>query len=79
MGKIKGWKKIEDTKFRLRYGNGELRKIPYTRGLHSENWITLVDKTVFHSGKKRQGDRDFKTKTDARNYMIAFMKSHPRG
>ena len=79
MGKIKNWDKVEHSSSRIRYGNGQKKHIQSTKGMHHENWITIIDKTVFHSGVKRQGQKDFKTKKEAFSYAMNFMKRNPNG
>ena len=79
MPKIAGWKKIEDNKTRLRYGSGKERSIMGHRGKFPENWITLIDNEVYHSGIKKQEQRKFITKSEAKRYMFNYMRRHPNG
>jgi hypothetical protein len=78
MGKIKGWKKIIDTKDKIEYSSSKhnTNKISIIKSENSTwKWNLRFIKRGYYAGN----GKFFKTKAQSLKFATIYMRSHPNG
>ena len=81
MGRIKGWNRVKEDHY---IWGGDLIKIPYGGSENRPKVNIMLNRfgkwAVFYNGKSGFiREKSFKTKQEALNYAIKYMRSHPNG
>ena len=85
MGRIKGWKKYPTTKIQPNiikwHSDNATITVEYDEKLWDyqppSGWYVWIHRSG--SNPKRLREKPFKTKSQALNFAIAYMRKHPRG
>lgn len=74
MGKIKGWKKHQESDFWIEYQNDYNRRRVIIKRMGMSNiniWMVQIENLI--------SQKEFKSKQDAKDYAMKYMRANPNG